>query len=83
MTKQKVVQEPILVEPEMKIDEKSFIKAKIAYWENDKARFQKEIQDAFNKEMGAYDLRIAQLTELLYERFPEEKPPEPDEPPKE
>lgn len=61
------------------VDEKSFLKAKIKFWENDLERFKKEVQESYNREVNAYQVRIAQLTELLYERFPEEKPPEPPE----
>jgi len=71
MTKAKITK------PTESVDEKSFLKAKIAFWTNDLERFKKEIQEAATREINSYTVRIAQLTELLYERFPEEKPPEP------
>lgn len=58
------------------VDEKSFIKAKIKYWKQQREKFQQDIQEAFNRDMSVFNAKIATLEEMLYERFPEEKPAE-------
>jgi hypothetical protein len=70
----KVSKEPIVVDPAMKVDPKSVIKAKRDYYQKELDRFVKEAQANINRLEGA----IASCNDLIadMEKKPEEPPKE-------